>query len=67
MSDRRSRNQQTPDQSQYPVPEPEARLAALDEAIARGLADVEAGRVSPADEVFARLKAKYRAAANRPD
>ncbi len=36
----------------------EARLAA---AIARGLADVKAGRVKPADEVFDRLEAKYRA------
>jgi predicted transcriptional regulator len=34
-------------------------LAALDEAIARGLADCDAGRVTPADEVFDRLQAKY--------
>jgi antitoxin ParD1/3/4 len=40
--------------------EREKRLAALDLAIARGRADVKAGRVKPAEEVFARLEAKYR-------
>jgi antitoxin ParD1/3/4 len=35
--------------------EREKRLAALDLAIARGRADVKAGRVKPADAVFARL------------
>ncbi len=40
------------------VQEREARLAALDVAIARGLADVEAGRVKPASDVFDRLEAK---------
>ena len=40
--------------------EREKRLVALDLAIARGRADVKAGRVKPADEVFARLEAKYR-------
>lgn len=45
------------------VQEREARLAALDAAVARGLADAEAGRSRPADEVFARLEAKYRTAA----
>ncbi|WP_199556382.1 type II toxin-antitoxin system ParD family antitoxin [Sandaracinobacteroides hominis] len=39
----------------------EARLAALDASIARGLADAEAGRTAPADMVFDRLEAKYRA------
>lgn len=39
----------------------EARLAALDASIARGLDDAEAGRVSAADGVFNRLEAKYRA------
>jgi len=34
-----------------------ARLAALDEALARGLADAEAGRVVPLDEAFRRLRA----------
>jgi len=45
------------------VQEREARLATLDAALARGLADAEAGRVTPADEVFDRLEAKYRAMA----
>jgi predicted transcriptional regulator len=36
------------------------RLRLLDEALKRGLADIEAGRVVPADEVFDRLEAKYR-------
>lgn len=48
------------------VQEREARLATLDAAIARGVADAEAGRVKPAEKVFARLSAKYRAMA-RPD
>ena len=39
----------------------EARLAAFDAAIARGLAD--AGRVKPAALVFDRLEAKYAAMA----
>lgn len=43
------------------VQEREAKLAALDAAIARGLADVEAGRMRSADEVFDRLEAKYKA------
>lgn len=43
------------------VQEREARLAALDAALARGLADVEAGRVMPLDEAFDRLEAKYKA------
>lgn len=45
------------------IQEREARLAALDGAIARGLADVEAGRTQPAEDVFARLQAKYEAQA----
>lgn len=44
------------------IQEREARLAVLDNALARGLADAETGRVKPAAEVFARLKAKYQAA-----
>ena len=39
----------------------ETRLAALDASIARGLADADTGRTSPADAVFDRLEAKYRA------
>jgi len=38
--------------------EREARLAALDASIARGLADVDAGRVKPISEVFGGLDAK---------
>jgi antitoxin ParD1/3/4 len=41
------------------VQEREMRLTILDAAIAKGLADVEAGRVKPADHVFDRLAAKY--------
>jgi antitoxin ParD1/3/4 len=47
------------------VQDREARLAALDAAIARGLADVDAGRTKPAEEVFDRLEQKYRAMAER--
>ena len=36
-------------------------LARINAAIARGLADAEAGRVTPAEEVFDRLEAKNRA------
>ena len=38
------------------IQEREARLAALDASIARGLADVDAGRVKPSSEVFDRLE-----------
>lgn len=41
----------------------EARLAALDASIARGIADADAGRTIPATEVFDRLEAKYAAMA----
>lgn len=44
----------------------EARLAAFDASIARGLADADAGRTQPADEVFERLQTKYEAMANKP-
>ncbi len=37
----------------------ERKLAALDAAIARGMADINAGRVTDADTVFDRLEAKY--------
>jgi antitoxin ParD1/3/4 len=40
--------------------EREKRLAALDRALDRGLAAADAGETVPADQVFARLKAKYR-------
>ena len=49
------------------VQEREARLAALDAALARGIADADAGRVKPAEEVFDRLEAKYLAQAERRD
>jgi antitoxin ParD1/3/4 len=42
------------------VEEREKRLAALDAALARGIADAEAGRVKPVAEVADRLDAKYR-------
>ncbi|MFB2553798.1 type II toxin-antitoxin system ParD family antitoxin [Ensifer soli] len=42
------------------VEEREKRLAALDAALQRGLADADAGRVKPIEEVGARLTAKYR-------
>jgi antitoxin ParD1/3/4 len=40
--------------------ERETRLATLDASIARGLADAEAGRVTPAGAVFDRVEAKLR-------
>ena len=43
------------------VQERESKLAALDAAIDRGLADADAGRLIPAEDVFAELKAKYSA------
>ncbi|WP_155914752.1 hypothetical protein [Asticcacaulis sp. AC460] len=36
-----------------------SRLETFDAALLRGLADMEAGRVVDADEVFSRLEAKY--------
>jgi antitoxin ParD1/3/4 len=42
------------------VQERETRLAALDAAMGRGLADSDAGRVKPANEIFDRLDAKYK-------
>ncbi|MDR2212129.1 MAG: hypothetical protein LBE21_00685 [Pseudomonadales bacterium] len=39
--------------------------AVLDISIARGLADMKAGRVRPASEVFDRLEAKYTAMLNQ--
>ena len=41
-----------------------AKLRELDAALARGLADADAGRVKPLDEVAARLTAKYQAMAD---
>lgn len=45
------------------IEEREKRLAALDAAIARGIADVEAGRTTPSQQVRDELVAKYRAMA----
>jgi antitoxin ParD1/3/4 len=41
------------------VEDREAKLAKVNAAILRGLADAEAGRVRPAEEVFAELKARF--------
>lgn len=41
------------------VQEREARLVAVDEAVRRGLGDVEAGRLRPSADVFDDLVAKY--------
>ena len=38
------------------VQEREAKLAALDAALAKGIADADAGRVTPLDEAFDRLR-----------
>ena len=43
------------------IQEREARLAVLDQALAKGIVDAEAGRTNPAEAVFARLEAKYQA------
>ena len=42
------------------VEEREKRLVVLDSAIARGLADADAGRVTPVRDVANRLATKYR-------
>ena len=42
------------------IQEREAKLAALDASIARGLADADAGRVTPISEAFDRLEARGR-------
>ena len=42
------------------VEEREKRLAKLDKALAEGLADIKAGRVHPAEEVFAEVRRKIR-------
>jgi antitoxin ParD1/3/4 len=44
------------------IQEREAKLAALDAALAVGLADARAGRVKPLREVFDRLEARYKSA-----
>lgn len=47
------------------IQERETRLAALDASVAQAFEDVEAGRTSPVEEVFTRLRAKYRAMAEK--
>lgn len=47
------------------VQEREAALARLEAALGEGLADIEAGRTKPLEEVVARLSAKYRAMAKK--
>jgi antitoxin ParD1/3/4 len=49
------------------IQEREARLAALDASIARGVADMETGRTQSASEVFDRLEAKYAAMDRNPE
>jgi antitoxin ParD1/3/4 len=43
------------------IQEREMRLAVLDQALARGVADEEAGRTKPLADVVARLERKYEA------
>ena len=47
------------------IQEREARLTALDAAIARGLDDAEAGRTKPLSDVFDRLEARLADEADR--
>src|SRR5258705_11683792 len=47
--------------------ERESRLASLDAALARGIADADAGRVTPAEQVFATFGAKYRSMAEKAE
>jgi antitoxin ParD1/3/4 len=46
------------------VEEREAALSRLNAALDEGLADIAAGRTRPAEEVFAELRAKYKALAD---
>ena len=46
------------------VQEREAHLAAVDDAMIRGIADADAGRAKPVAKVFDRLQAKYQAMAD---
>lgn len=47
------------------IEERERRLAFLDATLERSRADMQAGRVKPAEEVFDRLEAKYLRMAER--
>ncbi len=44
------------------IQEREARLSVLDQALARGIEDAEAGRAKPLADVVARLERKYEGA-----
>ncbi|MBV9044469.1 MAG: type II toxin-antitoxin system ParD family antitoxin [Alphaproteobacteria bacterium] len=48
------------------VEEREKRLAELDRALERGLADVAAGRTRPAEEVFEELRKRFSGKAKKP-
>jgi antitoxin ParD1/3/4 len=43
-----------------------AKLMALDEALARGIADARAGRVAPVEEAFKRLRRELAASGGNP-
>ena len=47
------------------IQERETQQEALKALIMRGMADIEAGRTRPAEDVLANLKAKYQAMANK--
>ncbi|GAA4999865.1 type II toxin-antitoxin system ParD family antitoxin [Acinetobacter puyangensis] len=47
------------------IQERETQQEALKALIKQGLADIEAGQTTPAEDVFARLKAKYQAIADK--
>jgi antitoxin ParD1/3/4 len=49
------------------VQERETRLTALQASLARGLADAAGGRVTPAEQVFAELRSKYRTMAEKAE
>ena len=49
------------------VQEREAALAQMYAAIDRGIADADAGRVSPAEDVFAEMRSRYGAADAKVD
>ena len=52
-----------PEEKFFVSPEVTAYFAELKAKIDAGIADADAGRVRPADEVFAELRARYRALA----
>ena len=48
------------------IQERETQQEALKALIMRGIADIDAGRTTPAEDVFANLKEKYEAMAKKP-